>query len=190
MNFIIGLGNPGDQYKLTKHNVGFWVLDKLIEDRSLTVKVGKGDYLFAKDNKNIFIKPTGFMNNSGIAISQILNYYNESYVEDIIIIYDDIDINLGNIRFKTEGSAGGHNGIKSIIYHLNTDVFNRLKIGIATEQNMRPSEKYVLKPFSKEYKKIISEVIDDAVDGINYYLENGMKKSMNNFNTKDDNNGE
>ena len=84
------------------------------------------------------------MNNSGIAIAQLLNYYNESSIEDIIIIYDDIDINLGNIRFKKEGSAGGHNGIKSIIYHLNTDIFNRLKIGIATEQNMRPSEKYVL----------------------------------------------
>ena len=88
MNFIIGLGNPGDQYKLTKHNFGFWVLDKLIENRSLTVKAGKGDYIFAKDNKNIFIKPTGFMNNSGIAIAQILNYYSVSVVDDIIIIYE------------------------------------------------------------------------------------------------------
>ena len=188
MNFIIGLGNSGDQYKLTKHNFGFWVLNKLIEDRSLKMKVGKGDYLYAKDNKNIFIKPTCFMNNSGVAIAQILNYYSESLVDDIIIIYDDIDINLGNIRFKKEGSAGGHNGIKSIIYHLNTDIFNRLKIGIATEQNMRPSEKYVLKPFSNEYKELVNEVIDNAVKGINYYLENGIKQSMNNFNKKDEHN--
>ena len=188
MNFIIGLGNSGDQYKLTKHNFGFWVLNKLVEDRSLKMKVGKGDYLYAKDNKNIFIKPTCFMNNSGIAITQILNYYSESVVDDIIIIYDDIDINLGNIRFKKEGSAGGHNGIKSIIYHLNTDIFNRLKIGIATEQNMRPSEKYVLKPFSKKYKELVNEVIDNAAKGIDYYLENGIKKSMNNFNKKDQHN--
>ena len=188
MNFIIGLGNSGDQYKLTKHNFGFWVLNKLIEDRSLKMKVGKGDYLYAKDNKNIFIKPTCFMNNSGVAITQILNYYSESLVDDIIIIYDDIDINLGNIRFKKEGSAGGHNGIKSIIYHLNTDIFNRLKIGIATEKNMRPSEKYVLKPFSNEYKELVNEVIDNAVKGINYYLENGIKQSMNNFNKKDKHN--
>ena len=188
MNFIIGLGNSGDQYKLTKHNFGFWVVNKLIEDRSLKMKVGKGDYLYAKDNKNIFIKPTCFMNNSGVAIAQILNYYSESLVDDIIIIYDDIDINLGNIRFKKEGSAGGHNGIKSIIYHLKTDIFNRLKIGIATEQNMRPSEKYVLKPFPKEYKELVNQVIDNAVKGIDYYLENGIKKSMNNFNKKDEHN--
>jgi len=188
MNFIIGLGNSGDQYKSTKHNFGFWVLNKLIEDRSLKMKAGKGDYIYAKDDKNIFVKPTCFMNNSGVAILQILNYYNESEVNDIIIIYDDIDINLGNIRFKKEGSAGGHNGIKSIIYHLKTDVFNRLKIGIATEYNMRPSEKYVLKPFAKEYKELINEVIDNAVNGINYYLENGIKKSMNNFNKKDEHN--
>ena len=184
MKIIIGLGNPGNNYCSTKHNFGFWIVDKLVEQRSLKYKVGRGDYLYAKDNQNIFVKPTSFMNNSGIAIKQLLSYYNERSINNIIIIYDDIDINLGNIRFKTEGSAGGHNGIKSIIYHLNTDVFNRLKIGIATEQNMRPSEKYVLKPFSKEYKKIISEVINDAVDGINYYLENGIKESMNNFNKK------
>tara|TARA_B100000029_G_scaffold316329_1_gene308700 strand:- start:1072 stop:1641 length:570 start_codon:yes stop_codon:yes gene_type:complete len=188
MNFIIGLGNPGNQYKLTKHNFGFWVVDKLIEERSLTVKVGKGDYLYAKDNKNIFVKPTSFMNNSGIAIAQLLNYYNESSIEDIIIIYDDIDIALGNIRFKKEGSAGGHNGIKSIIYHLHSDVFNRLKVGIATKQNMRPSEKYVLKPFAKECEKLVKEVINNTVTGINYYLENGITKSMNNFNKKDQHN--
>ena len=182
MNFIIGLGNPGNQYKLTKHNFGFWVVDKLIEERSLTVKVGKGDYLYAKDNKNIFVKPTSFMNNSGIAIAQLLNYYNESSIEDIIIIYDDIDIALGNIRFKKEGSAGGHNGIKSIIYHLKTDCFDRLKLGIATSMIMRPSEKYVLKPFPKKYNNLINEVSDYAIDGINYYLDNGIKKTMNNFN--------
>ena len=188
MNFIIGLGNPGNQYKLTKHNFGFWVVDKLIEERSLTVKVGKGDYLYAKDNKNIFVKPTSFMNNSGIAIAQLLNYYNASSIEDIIIIYDDIDIALGNIRFKKEGSAGGHNGIKSIIYHLHSDVFNRLKVGIATKQNMRPSEKYVLKPFAKECEELVKEVINNTVTGINYYLENGITKSMNNFNKKDQHN--
>ena len=75
MNLIIGLGNPGDQYKSTKHNFGFWIIDRLVKKRSLKIKVGKGDYVFAKDNKNIFVKPTSFMNNSGIAIKQLLNYY-------------------------------------------------------------------------------------------------------------------
>ena len=189
MNLIIGLGNPGLQYRLTKHNFGFWIIDRLIEKRSLKIKAGKGDYLYAKDNKYIFVKPTGYMNNSGISIKQLLNYYCTNSVGNILIIYDDIDINLGNIRFKSDGSDGGHQGIKSIIYHLETDVFNRLKIGIATEKEMRPSEKYVLKPFSKENKEIVKEVIHMAADSINYYLQHGISSSMNKYNKKDDNDG-
>ncbi len=185
MNFIIGLGNPGTQYKSTKHNFGFWIIDKLVEERSLKIKAGKGDYVFAKDNNNIFAKPTGYMNNSGIAIKQLLSYYNETAVENIIIIYDDIDISLGNIRFKSEGSDGGHNGIKSIIYHLQKDVFNRLKIGIATNMQMRPSEQYVLKPFPKKFTNDVDKVKNHATNAINYYLEHGIKESMNQFNKKD-----
>ena len=190
MNFIIGLGNPGAQYKLTKHNFGFWIIDKLIEDRSLKIKAGKGDFVFAKDNKNIFAKTTSFMNNSGIAIKQLLHYYKVKPIDNIIIIYDDIDINLGNIRFKSEGTGGGHNGIKSIIYHLESDVFDRLKIGIATEINMRPSETYVLKSFPKKLTNLVNQVVERATNSINYYLKHGIKKSMNKFNKKDDNNGE
>ena len=145
MNFIIGLGNPGDLYKSTKHNFGFWVLNKLIEDRSLKMKVGKGDYLYAKDNENIFIKPTCFMNNSGVVIAQILSYYSESLVDDIIIIYDDIDINLGNIRFKKEGSAGGHNGIKSIISYLNTKSIKKLTESSFLKQLQLQNDNSILK---------------------------------------------
>ena len=111
MNFIIGLGNPGDQYKSTKHNFGFWVLNKLIEDRSLKLKAGKGDYVFSKDNQCILVKPTTFVNNSGIAIKQILDYYDNIDISKLLVVYDDIDINLGNIRFKSSGEDGGHNGI-------------------------------------------------------------------------------
>ena len=188
MNFIIGLGNPGDQYKLTKHNFGFWIIDKLIEERSLKIKAGKGDFVFAKDINDIFIKPTSFMNNSGIAIKQALNYYNIRSMDNLIIIYDDLDINLGNIRFKSEGSDGGHNGIKSIIYHLGTNNFTRLKIGIATDMPMRPSERYVLKPFPKKFTSKVNEIVDYATNAINYYLKHGVKESMNNFNKKDQHN--
>jgi len=186
---IVGLGNPGDNFSLTKHNAGFWVIDKLVEQRSLKYKLGKGDYIYAMDeNKYVFIKPTTFMNNSGIALKQILDYY-QLNVSDIIVIYDDIDIHLGNIRYKQSGIDGGHNGIKSIIYHLNSDSFDRLKIGIGINENMRPAEKYVLKPFSKKYKKIAFEVINDAADSINYYLKHGINESMNNFNKRNNNNG-
>ena len=185
MNLIVGLGNPGDNYRLTKHNFGFWIVDKLVEQRSLKFKLGKGDYVFALDNDCMFLKPTSFMNNSGVAIKQALDYYKN--IDKIIVIYDDIDIFLGQIRFRPNGSDGGHNGLKSIIYHLQTDIFDRLKIGIATNDNMRPSEKYVLKPFSKKYVDLVSEVIDYASDGINYYLKNNITSTMNNYNKRNNN---
>ena len=185
MNLIVGLGNPGDNYRLTKHNFGFWIVDELVEQRSLKYKLGKGDYVFALDNDCMFLKPTSFMNNSGVAIKQVLNYYKN--IDKIIVIYDDIDIFLGLIRFRPNGSDGGHNGLKSIIYHLQTDIFDRLKIGIATNDNMRPSEKYVLKPFSKQYVDLVSEVIDYASDGINYYLKNNITSTMNNYNKRNNN---
>ena len=187
MNLIVGLGNPGDNYRLTKHNFGFWIVDELVKQRSLKYKAGKGEYVFAKDKQYMFIKPTTFVINSGLAIKQLLNYFDNIDSNDLIIIYDDLDIELGNIRFKSKGSDGGHNGIKSIIYHLNSDTFDRLKIGIATQTKMRPSEVYVLKPFPKKYTQIVNEVIINAVDGINFYLKSGIVESMNNFNKKDNN---
>ena len=189
MKLIVGLGNPGDNFQLTKHNFGFWIIDQLADQRSLKYKAGKGDYILASDNELMLVKPTTYVNNSGFAIKQILKYYNKISINDLIIIYDDIDINLGDIRFKAEGSDGGHNGIKSIIYHLESHVFDRLKIGIATNDNMRPSEEYVLKPFPKKNIKLVKEVITHASDSINYYLEHGINKSMNNFNKRNNENG-
>ena len=182
MKIIVGLGNPGDNYSLTKHNFGFWVIDKLVKQSSLKYKAGKGDYVYAKNNDCMFVKPTTYVNNSGIAINQILNYYDALTSDDIIIIYDDIDIDLGTIKFRSQGSDGGHNGMKSIIYHLKTDCFDRLKIGIATSMVMRPSEKYVLKPFPKKYNNLINEVLDNTTDRIDYYLKNGIEKTMNDYN--------
>tara|TARA_B110000438_G_C15651844_1_gene579899 strand:+ start:116 stop:685 length:570 start_codon:yes stop_codon:yes gene_type:complete len=188
MKLIVGLGNPGNNFSLTKHNFGFWIIDKLVEQRSLKFKAGKGDYVFAKDHQYIFMKPTTFMNNSGVALTQIINYYNIAN-KDIVVVYDDLDINLGNIRFKCSGTDGGHNGIKSIIYHLKTDVFDRLKIGIASDTDMRPAEKYVLEPFQKKYTKSVNQVTNDAVHGIDYYLQHGINKTMNNFNKRNVDNG-
>ena len=190
MNLIVGLGNPGNNYSSTKHNFGFWIIDYLVEQRSLKYKAGRGDYIIAKDNQCIFVKPTTFVNNSGIAIKQILDYYDNIDVSKLLVVYDDIDTTLGNIRFKASGTDGGHNGIKSILYQLETDSFDRLKLGIATDMNMRPSEDYVLKPFPNKYKNLVNEVINNAVDGINYYLQHSIENTMNKFNKKDNHNGE
>ena len=99
---LVGLGNPGTKYSSTKHNFGYWIIDSMIEKSSLKLKAGKGDYLYAKDGESLFVKPTSYMNNSGLAIKQVLDYYKAS-IEDLIVIYDDIDLPLGTIRFKDKG---------------------------------------------------------------------------------------
>ena len=182
MKLIVGLGNPGTKYSKTKHNFGFWIIDQLVSKRSLKYKPGKGDFIFAKNQECVFVKPTTYVNDSGLAIKNILNYYDQISIDDLIIIYDDIDINLGKIKFRFKGTDGGHKGIQSIIYHLKTDIFHRLRIGIATDMSMRPSEDYVLKPFPKKYSKVVDEVIIHSIEGIDYYLKFGIEKTMNNFN--------
>ena len=177
---VVGLGNPGTKYSLTKHNFGFWVLDKIIEKSSLKWQAGYGDYIYAKDNNIIFAKPTTLMNNSGVAIKDLCNHYNQS---ELIIVYDDIDLLLGSIRFKESGGTGGHKGIESIIYQLETEEFHRLKIGIALDDiSMRPSEHYVLKPFPKKYKEDVETMIIRAVDALEFYFQNSIVETMNKYN--------
>ena len=177
---VVGLGNPGTKYSLTKHNFGFWVLDKIIEKSSLKWKSGYGDYIYAKDNNIIFAKPTTLMNHSGVAIKDLCNHYNQS---ELMVVYDDIDLLLGSIRFKESGGTGGHKGIESIIYQLETEDFHRLKIGIALDDiSMRPSEHYVLKPFPKKYKEDVETMIIRAVDALEFYFKNSIVETMNKYN--------
>ena len=179
---LIGLGNPGTKYSSTKHNFGYWVIDSIINKSSLKLKAGKGDYLYAKDGESLLVKPTSYMNNSGVVIKQIINYYKAS-IEDLIIIYDDIDLPLGTIRFKDKGGPAGHRGIENIIYQLRSDSFFRLRLGIAVDGlRMRPSENYVLSPFPKGCKEDIDLVINKSIDGLEYLLDNGITKTMNKFN--------
>jgi PTH1 family peptidyl-tRNA hydrolase len=141
---------------------------------------GYGDYIYAKDNNIIFAKPTTLMNHSGVAIKDLCNHYNQS---ELIVVYDDIDLSLGSIRFKESGGTGGHKGIESIIYQLETEDFHRLKIGIALNDiSMRPSEHYVLKPFPKKYKEDVETMIIRAVDALEFYFQNSIVETMNKYN--------
>tara|TARA_B100001250_G_C19590686_1_gene696207 strand:+ start:71 stop:640 length:570 start_codon:yes stop_codon:yes gene_type:complete len=179
---IVGLGNPGESYDNTKHNFGFWVLDLIIERCSLKWKSGYGDYVYVKSNEHIFAKPTTFMNNSGLAIKDLCRHHNQ---EDILVVYDDIDLHLGILRFKGEGGSGGHKGIESIIYQLGSEKFNRLKIGIALDNiNIKPSEKYVLSPFPKKYYEDVKCMIIKAADSIDFYLKNTIDETMNKYNVR------
>ena len=183
MNILVGLGNPGRKYSDTKHNFGFWVLDLFTEKRSLTFQAGKGDYLLAKKGDLVCIKPTIFMNTIGVSLLDVKQFF-KAETENILVVYDDIDLPLGTLRFRKSGGTGGHKGIESIIYQLQSEDFNRLRMGIATDDDMRPSEKYVLTPFQNREEKLKNEMLEKACEGIDYFLSHDMKKTMNKFNEK------
>jgi len=183
MNILVGLGNPGRKYSDTKHNFGFWAIDRFAEKNSLTFQAGKGDYLLTKREKLVCVKPTTFMNASGTALLDVKQFFKVE-PENILVVYDDIDLPLGILRFRQSGGTGGHKGLESIIYQLQSEDFNRMRIGIATEDDMKPSERYVLSPFKKHDEKIKNEMIEKACDGIDYYLSHDIKKTMNKFNEK------
>ena len=183
MTILVGLGNPGRKYSDTKHNFGFWVLDRFAEKRSLIFKAGKGDYLLAKKGKLVCIKPTTFMNTSGISLLDVKQFFKVE-PKNFLVVYDDIDLSLGTLRFRKSGGTGGHKGVESIIYQLQSEDFNRLRMGIATDDEIRPSEKYVLSPFQKRDEEIKNEIIEKACAGIDYYLSHDIKETMNKFNEK------
>tara|TARA_B100000927_G_scaffold263528_1_gene235079 strand:- start:579 stop:1121 length:543 start_codon:yes stop_codon:yes gene_type:complete len=178
---IVGLGNPGQQYSNTKHNAGYWVLDKLAEELSLTFKLGKGDYVHSKNADLRLVKPIGYMNNSGIGLKSYMDYFNID-INNILVVYDDADLPLGKIRFKSNGTSGGQKGIESIIYHLKNDKFLRLKIGIATTESTNSLASYVLAPFDSQYAQQVTNIVNESVEAIKFLLENDVSKTMNKYN--------
>lgn len=185
MKLIVGLGNIGSKYTFTRHNAGFMLIDSIALNENLSfrensrlkclmtnLRDGVNDYLL--------IKPTTFMNLSGEAVRAVMDYYKIA-VEDILIVYDDLSLEIGKIRFRPNGSDGGHNGIKSIIQHLGTKNIARLKIGIGPQPNL-PAEVFVLQNFSKEELETLKSAISKAKDGINCYFKEGMPVAQNKFN--------
>ncbi len=187
VKMIVGLGNPGSKYEKTKHNIGFMAIDKIVnnldvtftEDKNFKAQIGS---TFINHEKVYFVKPTTFMNNSGIAVKALLTYYNIS-VEDLIVIYDDLDMEVGKLRLRSKGSAGGHNGIKSIIAHLGTQEFNRIKVGIGRPVKGMTVINHVMGQFNTEDNIVISLTLDRVVNAVNFYLqENNFGKTMQKFN--------
>ncbi|HGA2938015.1 TPA: aminoacyl-tRNA hydrolase [Streptococcus agalactiae] len=187
VKMIVGLGNPGSKYNDTKHNIGFMAVDRIVknldvnftEDKNFKAEIGSD---FINGEKIYFIKPTTFMNNSGIAVKVLLTYYNIS-IKDMIIIYDDLDMEVGKIRFRQKGSAGGHNGIKSIIAHLGTQEFDRIKVGIGRPNGRMTVINHVLGKFDKNDEIMISNTLDKVDNAVNYYLQtNDFQKTMQKYN--------
>ena len=184
MTIFVGLGNHEPKYLDTKHNVGYWVLDSFAEKYRLEFKPGKGNYFVAKKGSSfMLIKPTTGMNNSGAIINEVLSFY-KAKKEDLVIIFDDVDLPLGEIRFRTDGGDGCHNGMKSVLKYVSSEKINRLKVGIAADDYKRPSEKYVLKPFNKRYQPLVQDVIIFANEAMKSFLDNGQEFTMNNYNNQ------
>ena len=185
MRLIIGLGNPGSRYARTRHNFGYRALEALAHAWRLSFAPGKGDYIMAvrESDDLALVKPTAFMNESGLPVREALAYFHAA-PQDMLVIFDDIDLPLGGLRFRPRGGAGGHKGMASIIYHLGSEDFPRLRLGIATDAPLRPSEKYVLEPFRSRDKPLVAQVLEQSVTGINYYLEQGIEETMNKYNLR------
>lgn len=184
MKLIVGLGNPGKEYEKTRHNTGFMVMDRLAEtfQVSINVKKFKGEYVKFKYHGEdvILLKPMTYMNNSGESVIQVMNYFRVD-VEDLLVIYDDMDMPTGKLRLRQSGSAGGHNGIKSIIAHVGTQNFKRIRVGIDKHPQI-PVVDYVLGRFSKDEQPLIDEGISHAVKAVETMLDKDFVAAMNAFN--------
>lgn len=186
MHMIVGLGNPGKQYEFTRHNAGFLCLDYLAAKYNIKINKIKFKSLIGEGNINgekvILLKPTTFMNLSGEAVVQAAGFYKID-VSDIIVVYDDISLPVGSLRIREKGSAGGHNGMKNIIYLLGKDHFPRIRLGVGSNGE-RDLADYVLGKFSKEEMKGFSASVENAVDAILYMLKGDTQKAMNLYNKK------
>lgn len=188
MYIIVGLGNPTREYEGTRHNTGFAVIDALADQYNISVDgrkhrafVGKG---VINGQKVILAKPQTFMNLSGESVRSLVDYYKIDPEEELIVIYDDISLEPGQIRIRAKGSAGGHNGIKNIIAHLGEQVFPRIKVGVGEKPKGYDLADYVLGHFSKGEQVKMEEGYEHAATAVRMILDGEMQAAMNEFNRK------
>lgn len=186
MYCIVGLGNPGLKYENTRHNAGFLTIDYLAHKYRIDVRKSKFKSLYGQGlisgHKVMLVKPQTYMNNSGEAIREIKNFYKFD-IDKLIVIYDDIDIEFGTIRIRKKGSAGTHNGMKSIIYQIQDDKFPRIKIAVGKKPEYMDLANFVLSGFTEKEAEIIREEIKLAANSIETIIESGIDMSMNKFNS-------
>ena len=184
-HLIVGLGNPGQRYRNTWHNMGYRTVEELGRRWGVSFKPGKGDFFFGEnrtvDSSVTLMAPTSFMNRSGIPIADWLRYYRLS-VENLLVIFDDHDLPLGRIRIRTGGSAGGHRGLEDIIMKLGTFDFPRLRIGIRTDDDIPDLSRQVLSKIPKKYTDDVEQVVQTAADAVEMALAEGYDKVMSYYN--------
>lgn len=184
MKLIVGLGNPGREYENTRHNVGFMVIDNYAKKNNITINKEKFDGAYVKTNINgedvILLKPLKYMNLSGEVIRSFVDYFKIN-IDDILVISDDLDMEIGKLKLKAKGSSGGHNGLKNIELHLNTKNYKRLKIGISNNKNIDTKD-YVLAHFNNEDYQALLKSIDMTPSIINDFLNLSFDRLMNKYN--------
>ena len=188
MFVIVGLGNPTAQYEGTRHNAGFDVIDVLAEKYNISVDARKCRAFCGKGviagQKVLLVKPQTYMNLSGESVGGIVNYYKIDPESDLLVIYDDISLDVGQLRIRKKGSAGGHNGIKSIIAHPGTTVFPRIKVGVGEKPKNYDLADYVLGHFSKQERELMEEGYEHASDAVEQIVQGEIEAAMNVFNKK------
>jgi PTH1 family peptidyl-tRNA hydrolase len=174
---VAGLGNPGSQYDVTRHNLGFMFADNIADKFKKSMKC---PLEYSDQGQYAVIKPMTYMNRSGIAVECFLRYYKISY-DRLLVVCDDFNLPFGKIRLRTAGSSGGHNGLESIIDSLATEDFARLRIGIGG-QDVSDKREYVLENFTKRELKLVSDLLIDARSVVEFYIKNGIEEAMNRYN--------
>lgn len=188
MFIIVGLGNPTAEYAGTRHNVGFDVIDQIADKYNISVMERKHRAFCGKGiiggQKVILVKPQTYMNLSGESVRSVLDFYKVDVETELLVIFDDISLDVGQLRIRKKGSAGGHNGIKNIIQHLGTNVFHRIKVGVGEKPKGYDLADYVLGHFSKGEKEQMEEGYNKAVNAVELMLQGEVDAAMNEFNKK------
>lgn len=182
MKALVGLGNPEVKYRFTRHNTGFLIMDEILKAHEVSLS-DKFNGFFGKKGDVLYLLPKTYMNLSGNAVIELMNFYKLTN-KDILVIYDDATIDFGTFRLKKNGSFGGHNGIKSIINKIGTDVFDRLKVGVGQVPASIPIDSFVLGEFNKDELTGVEKMGKVAIDLVDCWLKEGMEKAQNKFNGK------
>lgn len=187
VKLIVGLGNPGYGYLLTPHNLGFMVVDRLAEECGVDLARREAQSLTAPTEiegvRVVLAKPQTYMNLSGMAVARLLENYDRP-PKDLIVLVDDIDLPFGLLRVRQRGSAGGHNGLKSVIGEVESDEFGRVRMGVQPERPVEDRVSYLLGPFRKADLDAVAELLDRAVEAVHVILRSGVQEAMNRFNRK------
>ena len=181
MRILLGIGNPERRYSFNRHNVGFMLLDYFAKEHSIAFKPSKFDYYFAKGNLSsnsfLLVKPTTYVNNSGVAALQAVKKY-ETNIEDFLVVVDDVNLQFADIRIRKSGGDGGHNGIDSIIFHLQSDLFPRLRIGIGNNFAEGQMTDYVLTDFNEDEKKVLLDTFKTGTTLLKEFITGGVNRML------------